>query len=374
MKYSFKAKVLWRIVLWCSMVFGLGCVLRADMVELNDGTRIRGAIIKESAQDIVIETAPGMRTELPRSDIKEIKKETPQAKAKGSAPNPASGQRRVTTPISASGFIAPTPTIITDPNFMPQGTWGGLSDGKTIGVDGKPLADHKIYANDTYYFLDKINDGLRKASDPSGKEQLLSMVSELKNAHDSYSLAESTINYEEKLKVKDRIQLDDNPNPKGNELRETMKKAIMKMADLRNQISSQYPQYLEAGQSRGEKTAVQEGEKGTTSTHKVKGDRALFFPYQEVNGSAAKDGLLEDYKGDPISRAKPVVLSKDEKVTFIKSETIEYEKGGPNDRPVTLEVCYVEVESAALIDLKSDKKLPKMKLKGWVLADRLEKE
>jgi hypothetical protein len=65
-------------------------------------------------------------------------------------------------------------------------------------------------------------------------------------------------------------------------------------------------------------------------THVTTGERTLMFPYQVVEGSAAKDGLWEDHTGKPISRAKPVLLEKGLKVTQLKTVKVKYAGRGDN--------------------------------------------
>ena len=63
-----------------------------------------------------------------------------------------------------SDFKVPSPTIINNPDFYIKNTQG-MSDGKTIGMDGKKLTDHTIYIYDTNYFLERMDLSL-KTKDP----------------------------------------------------------------------------------------------------------------------------------------------------------------------------------------------------------------
>ena len=67
--------------------------------------------------------------------------------AQGLSPAPA-------TAAPANAWKAPAPLLITRPDYYVNGTWGGLSDGKTKGFDGRVFADHSIYDRDTGCFDD----------------------------------------------------------------------------------------------------------------------------------------------------------------------------------------------------------------------------
>ena len=182
-------------------------------------------------------------------------------------------------------FKAPKATIVTDPNFRVRGTWGGESDGKTIGSDGKPLAEHHIYANDCYHFTKRLDLGLRKLLTPDdlgrfgelcslalkqdaaarkreadmykaryrvepGQEPLYALArlkTMLDLAKGRYDGARGQLNYREKLTVSSRIDLDATPNAEGTEARQTMERAIMDMYKARQGIMKRFGKFYAAG-------------------------------------------------------------------------------------------------------------------------------
>ncbi|MCK5802719.1 MAG: hypothetical protein KAI66_07800 [Lentisphaeria bacterium] len=79
-------------------------------------------------------------------------------------------------PAAKKPFHVPKATIVTDPAFRSHGTWGGKSDGKTIGSDGKPLAAHRIYANDSHYFLTRLATGEKKLLSQQARSRLADLA------------------------------------------------------------------------------------------------------------------------------------------------------------------------------------------------------
>lgn len=138
-----------------------------------------------------------------------------------------------------AGFDVPKPSIITQPNFKPQRSYG-----ITTESDGAPLTDHKIYAIDTAFFIKKTRDGIARKGEDAGLQELLKS---LEKAAFSYDQAEGTINYEEQITFGKPIRLEDIPTPRGKELRTQMKAAITKMSEIRQRITAQYGAHLRAG-------------------------------------------------------------------------------------------------------------------------------
>ena len=149
------------------------------------------------------------------------------------------GTKEKPAPPPTQGFAVPKPTIITQPNFKPKTSYGVTTD-----IDGTPLTDHKIYSIDTSFFITKIRDGVSKQGDDAHLQELLQ---ELEKAALAYDQAEGTIHQEEQTTLGNPVRLEDNPNPRGKELRDQMKDAITKMAEIRDNISSQYASFLSAG-------------------------------------------------------------------------------------------------------------------------------
>lgn len=97
-----------------------------------------------------------------------------------------------------------------------------------------------------------------------------------------------------------------------------------------------------------------------------KGSKILLFPYQVVEGSAAKQGLWEDEHEQPITRAKPVVLPKrGSKVKVLERLSVTYEEEGE-----TLQVSRVEATSDAFTMLDG-RPVSFKGLNGFVLSKRL---
>ncbi len=410
--------------------FSIGLTLCADTVVQKDGTEVEGKIVRQDEEVVVVETAPGMKSEISRSDIREIRATAP-AKPPASASVSPSSKAPVGAPQSSGSLTIPQPTIINQPNFRPEGTWGGLSDGKLLDIDGKPLTDHKVYSMDTDWFIKKLREGLSKKTSAEDKDrvqqlwyitevegvirilaediqegtalikdpeksvaskktdlqsemeryekrfsskpesspeyELMTLVSKLGGATRAYARGEASLNYEEQLRVMDRINLDGGTTPKGKKVREQMKAAIHKMSELRDMATSRYRDVLEAGK------LPEEDAMSKISWYEVSADRALMFPYQSITGDAdgtVRDGLWQDQEGKPIGNAKPMILSKGQKVEFLAKETLKNPVAGA---PETIEVFQVRVKSDSMVEMSNNAKLPMMVMEGWVLSSRLQK-
>jgi len=106
---------------------------RADTVVLTDGTTMTGQVISENSQEVVIETLPGMRTELSRSNVRVIKRDTPQA-ARPAPPSlsPASG--------APYGIVLPSGDPF-PPGTIPQGPLDNLV--ARVGPGGVTRRDYE---------------------------------------------------------------------------------------------------------------------------------------------------------------------------------------------------------------------------------------
>ena len=100
---------------------------------------------------------------------------------------------------------------------------------------------------------------------------------------------------------------------------------------------------------------------------------ARLFPYQVVEGSAAKGGLWEDHSGQPLTRAKPVLLVKGQKVQVLKKLTVTYTAAETKGPPASLEVAYVRAEADAFKN-HDGRTVPFKSLDGWILLKRLDKQ
>lgn len=99
--------------------------------------------------------------------------------------------------------------------------------------------------------------------------------------------------------------------------------------------------------------------------YRYKGDEILLFPYQVVDGSAAKSGLLEDYQEKEITVAKPAVFSKKKsKIVVNKRFQAKYPEG------VVLDVCEVTVDTNSF-KMLDGRPIKFPQLKGFVLGKRL---
>jgi|GEM_PF-5271438 len=113
----------------------------------------------------------------------------------------------------------------------------------------------------------------------------------------------------------------------------------------------------------------------------------LLFPYQEVEGSAAMDGLWEDANKKPISRAKPVMVFKRKaRIEIQRCFPVHYEadvappaksaaKGGKRTawykESADLSVCEISVSSRDMVDVRSGEVVSVEQLSGFVLEERV---
>lgn len=292
-------------------------------------------------------------------------------------------------------FKIPEPTIINDPDFYVKNTQG-KSDGKTIGIDGERLEDHRIYMYDTRYFLERMEMGLqtddnaRKSlyrdikniarlkedqrdsavdafkekykKDPlkMGQFKYFELMYGIQNAKKVYDAALANLNFKEKLRVKDRIDLENAPNDEGKQIRESMKESISEVHKLRSEVEEKFAAVLQRG------AAIQKKEhtKPSFPVLVVKEDKTLFFAYQKMSGSALT-GLGEFLEGKAVSKAKPLELTEGSKVYYQKSDEVEL-----NGKK--LKVYYV-LNEGEVRDPRTGKSFT-MKLYGWVYPGHFKKE
>ena len=297
--------------------------------------------------------------------------------------------------LAQNSFKIPEPTIINDPDFYVKNTQGD-SDGKTIGMDGQKLEDHRIYMFDTGYFLERMEMGLqtddnarkslyrdikniaRQKEDQRGSSvdafkakykidpltmgqfKYFELMCEIQEAKKVYDAALANLNYKEKLRVKDRIDLENAPTDEGKQIRESMKESITEVHKLRTEVESKFAAVLKRG------AAIQKKEhtKPSFPVLVVKEDKTLFFAYQKMSGSALT-GLGEFLDGKPVSKAKPLELSEGSKVFYQKSDEVEL-----NGKK--LKVFYV-LNEGEVRDPRTGKSFT-MKLYGWVYPGHFKKE
>ncbi len=426
--------------LFPAAVLAITVSLSADIVILRNGKKIEGRVVGSDRVSVTVQVNDFLRLKLYHESILEIR--TNRVAKFGEDPNKVEfkyqpganmGADGVPLPevVNRNNFKVPSPVLVTLPEFKPNSTAGGFSDGKTLGVDGQKLSDHRIYATDTYYFARKVRDGMTRATIPEEQERmgrlrslatqvatvnhlnddlrtgvmhegpvrtrdratevhallkrnadeyvasykrdpfkepeypLADQLARLDSAYRSYELSFSTINHEEKLLVRDRIDLSTAPTKRGAILRDRIKDCIVTMSEARGEILKQFSFYYKVGTISELQGKPVEVERWTVAM-----EEALLFPYQRIEGTAAFDGLLEDAEGRSISAAKPVVLPEGHDVQFMQRKTVKYPK--TDDRPEKLlEVVQVQVQSGQMRDFRSKQQLQTMNLKGWMLADRI---
>jgi len=393
--------MLMRLIFSLTVLF-LSYSIYGAVIELNDGTILKGKIVKQTEHEVVIETAPGMKMELAPSEIKEIRDSGVE-----SIPTPEKIETRqspVQIPPSAATNTAMANSNNLDDHDAFNRETSKFVDGvrKEITNRVKPEDKQRVdlvrqitseEANlritpmkVTYKLLteaqaEKILTNSRKSIESNRERfsksfdgspefvleyKLYSLLYDLQQALNMYGGGVAAINYEEQITMRQKISLNDNPSPRGKELRDMMKENLKAAADLRAQISSQYSEYISQISSSSESETLRSGSivEGE-GTHQVKADRALLFAYDDPQGVYPKQGLLEDLRGSKISQAKPVILKKGQRVTFLQSSTVKY----PDQE---LEVSRVKVTSDSIVELQNDTLLPTITLIGWVISDRLE--
>lgn len=423
------------------LLCGAGGWAGADTIILHTGRKIEGEILRQDRRAVTVQVDEKLRLTLYRESIREIR--TNAVTKFGADPNKVGFEHRPGRGMSEDGlplpeiinpvsFKVPAPLLVTHPDFKPKGTFGGLSDGKTLGVDGEPLSDHRLYANDTFYFIKRVRDGLDRSTVAEEQERVAALrqmatqaaivnhlnedlktgimlespvrtrdmlletqgrlqenanayaakfkedpfqaaeypladtLSKLDSALRTYDLAAAKVQLEERMSVRDRIDLEAARTDRGRALRERMKSALVEMSLRRADLLTRYGFFYKVGMLEELHETPPVVERWTVAR-----EQALLFPYQRVEGTAAFDGLWEDSEGKAISAAKPVVLPQGVAVEFLQRKIIPYPK--TESRPEgALEVVQLSVASADLTDYRTERKIPFIKLRGWMLADRLE--
>lgn len=302
---------------------------------------------------------------------------------------------------AAGGFRVPAATVVTEPGFQVEGTWGGASDGKTIAPDGKPLADHRLYANDSVYFRERMLVGAeqlesanwrdrRRAlmgcfkaapADRAGAEAyfqsmfgtapeqdpLFSFVRfelALDEALKPYEFGYGQINYLEQVRVGDRIDLDAAVTGEGLKLRQEMKAAITAMEKVRAQWLSACRRYFVAGKKA---QYAQWNARPQAAGKLVRADNTPFFLYQKFENTPMALGLALADTGQVLTSAKPLLLPAGAPVEVLESSTIE----APADAPSPgkrLAVLKIRVNTEG-VKQHDGRPLRPMAFEGWVLAN-----
>ncbi|OGV31490.1 MAG: hypothetical protein A2020_02600 [Lentisphaerae bacterium GWF2_45_14] len=294
-------------------------------------------------------------------------------------------------------FKAPQPTIVTAPDFIPSGTAGGESDGKTIGIDCQPLADHKIYATDSYYFLEQVNLGIKKIIAPPELTQinemimvftrnnkvkqdedakayktrwrqapeqnkyykLAKLIAVLKQAMFDYDAGEADINYKEQIRLSDRIDLNQAPKDDGMRTRLKMKSAIIRMYKARASIMKEYAKIYQTG-----KATMMAEMKAKSAARKfavISSDKAEMFIFQSFERTPMLAGLAAADQGKILLEAKPIFLPAKGKVEILESKRVKSPSGKE------LEISRIRIKSSGMIQ-HDQKPLPETTLEGWTLS------
>jgi len=421
----------------------------ADTIILHNGKKKKGEVLRMDRRSVTIQVDEFFRMKLYRAHVKEIitNRSTPfdtDPNAVSFIYDPTADQERNKAPeeeeVDPQHFKVPNSVIITRAGFKPRSTSGGLSDGKTLGVDGRPLSKHRIYSNDSGYFAKKYRDGMRRTTPADQQDRMAGLrylanlistvrhlnedlktgvmlegrertretlldthdefktealkyqkkfgrdalqereyplaqwVAQIDSAVRTYGLCASFVGYEDKLGVRDRINLDGGKSERGKLLRWRMKVAIIHMAQARSELLKKYDYFFKVGRlpeepehaSTEAKPAMLEVESWT-----VVHNEALLFPYKQVEGSVAFEGLREEFEAQRISKARPVVVDPGQKVEFLQRRIIDY-PAKDGKQASQLEIVEVKVAQAKATSYQTKQPLPKSDLRGWMLADRIE--
>lgn len=442
-KYRLPLLIAFAGVLMCS------AAAVADTIILHNGKKKQGEVLRMDRRSVTIQVDEYFRMKLYRAHVKEIitNRSTPfdsDPNAVSFIYDPTADQKKDETPqaeeIDPQQFKVPEAVIITRQGFKPQSTSGGLSDGKTLGIDGRPLSKHRVYANDSGYFAKKYRDGMRRTTPPEqqdrmsalrylgglistvrhlnedlrtgimleGRERtretlldthdefktealkyrkkfgrdalqereyaLVQWIAQVDSAVRTYGLCASFIGYEDKLGVRDRINLDGGKTERGKLLRWRMKVAIVHMAQARAELLKKYNYFFKVGRLPEEpEPAASDSppEMVEAESWMIVHNEALLFPYQRLEGSVAFDGLREAFEMRPISQAQPVFVDPGQKVEFLQRRTIDY-PGKDGGKAMQVEVVEVKLARAVATSYRTKQRLPQTDLRGWMLADRIE--
>lgn len=304
-----------------------------------------------------------------------------------------------------SNYKIPKPTILSEPNYRVRGSAGGESDGKTIGIDGKPLADHQQYANDSSEFLKLIRNGVGLAMPTADKSALQNLygihrattpekrkaqeqyyqkrykrpatqdnwygfafyVESLDAALRQYQAQKGHLNHEERLRVTDRIDLARAPTPKGEERRREMKVAIWKMEQYRKILTARHGNIFNS--ARKAKSAEDARTAGAEKFATINKQDALMFLHTKFERTPMLEGLAQAAAGKIHAYAKPVLLPRGVKIQIVESRTVTAPAKGDREA-MSLRVSRIRVKDPNVRQLDGAKL--NMTLLGWILDSRLD--
>jgi hypothetical protein len=412
----------------------------ADTVILNNGQKKNGRVVEISRNAVTLQVDEFLQLKLYRAHVKQIITNrssiyasdpravsflyNPEAEEAGSLPQ--------STTIDPNQFKVPAPALIYQADFKVKRTDGGLSDGKVLGIDGRPLTDHEIYARDSDYFAKKFRDGMIRTTPPEATERLAllrflatevatvqrlqmdlktgimmesrdrtrdamldsherfkreavkyresydqpalkapeypfaQLIADLESAVRTHQLCLSLIGFEEQLGIRDRVDLAGGKTERARMLRRRMKEAIIAMAAARTRLLDKFSYFYSVGQ------LPEEPPRKAPQAWFVKSKNTLLFPYQVIEGSAAYEGLLQDFGEKQITRAQPLILVEGQTVEYLGRRKVEYAAAGDNPA-LTIEVAEVRIRSGegTAVDYHSGRQVSDADLRGWLLADRV---
>jgi len=334
---------------------------------------------------------------------------TSAAPAASPATKAASATPPVTTPLPDTPAVfngVPKATIVTDPVFRTEGSAGGESDGKTLGIDGKPMSPQDIYYNDSTYFRSRFDNGLGQVLPRQDSDRLYSLqsvfsalddarrlkavesykryhkqepeqdplarVAQIKarliKAQGAYEMARHNVNSSEQLRVKDRIDLETAPSEAGRKHRADMKQAIAEIHRWRTMLETEFPHIVEAGR----KADVAKWAKisGAEAFGTTKGDKILLFIHQSFERTPMLEGLAEASEGRVFERAKPLIIPSGTRVQVLEKKSINA-LAGTNRAAKQLDLTRIRIKAPGVQQLDGAD-LSSMTFEGWVLSQHVE--
>lgn len=413
----------------------------ADTIILRNGKKKTGEIVSMDQRSITLQVDDFLQLKLNRANVKQIITNSPagfagDSKATSFVYEPKSEKASKSVPkgdaADPNKFRVPGPVLVNRLDFKSKPTRDGESDGKTIGPDGRPMSDHKIYANDTKYFVLKCRDGMVRTTPKEELERLselrylahevatvLHLASDLKTG----IMLESPARTQKKLQdTYDRFKKEATRYFQEYE-QQAMKAPEYPLAELLAKMDSAIRTYnmchkqlffgerlgmrdridLEGGRTeRGRmlrwrlKVTINQMAQARSEVLKkykdyfkfgllrelpggtrpkawtIVHDQALLFPYVQIEVTAAYDGLREDFEQQKITKAQPYILDPDQVVVFVQRKTIAYPAGKDGGRSAEIEVVEIRLADASASSYRTKKKLPLTDLRGWLLADRVQ--
>lgn len=337
--------------------------------------------------------------------VEKVRGNVPSPGKPGSQP-PSSAPSTEAAPVvvagGTGGFKVPAATIVTEPGFRADGNWGGLSDGKTLGADGKPLSDHQLYALDCACFDQRMYLGLKELEDANTlqrvseirtiiREKDASRQGQMKDHFSSrygrpverdpfyrfavyaediqvgqyaYQAAKGQLNYIEQVKVSERIDLEGGPTPEGRKLREDIKLSIRELEKARKGWYASFRRFYEAG--RRVQQSQFRSEAADEQFAEVLRDDTPLFIYQSFERTPMGHGLIEASEGRLALDAKPILLPAGQRVQVLEEKTVEAESRDSSGRTKALRVTKIRIQATGLKQ-HDGKILPEIRLEGWVL-------